>query len=91
MPPQGLISIFFSFSFKNKLLEGSIINGYADAQLHKLVERMRERTAFYKRKLAEDENSPSPEASPQTGKHYSFKVLVRRKLYENIYLINYST
>lgn len=55
-------------SFKNKLFEGSIINGYADAQLHKLVERMRERTAFYKRKLAEDENSPSPEASPQTVK-----------------------
>ncbi|KAH0505049.1 Cyclic nucleotide-gated cation channel beta-3 [Microtus ochrogaster] len=54
--------------FKNKLFEGSTINGYADAQLHNLVKRMRERTAFYKRKLTEDENSSSPEASPQTVK-----------------------
>ncbi|KAL6059749.1 hypothetical protein STEG23_009671, partial [Scotinomys teguina] len=52
--------------FKSKLLEASIINEYADAQLHKLVERMRERTAFYKRKLMDEENSP--EASPQTVK-----------------------
>ncbi|XP_036035977.1 cyclic nucleotide-gated cation channel beta-3 [Onychomys torridus] len=55
-------------SFKSKLLEDSIINRYSDAQLHKLVERMRERTALYKRRLAEGENSPSPEASPQTVK-----------------------
>ncbi|CAO2581199.1 Cyclic nucleotide-gated cation channel beta-3, partial [Lemmus lemmus] len=55
-------------SFKNKLFEGSIINDYADAQLHNLVKRMRERTAFFKRKLTEDENPSSPEASPQTMK-----------------------
>ncbi|XP_006983349.4 LOW QUALITY PROTEIN: cyclic nucleotide-gated channel beta-3 [Peromyscus maniculatus bairdii] len=55
-------------SFKSKLLEDSIINGYADAHLHKLVERMRERTALYKRRLTEGEHSPLPEASPQTMK-----------------------
>uniref|UniRef100_A0A8C2LA82 Cyclic nucleotide gated channel beta 3 n=1 Tax=Cricetulus griseus TaxID=10029 RepID=A0A8C2LA82_CRIGR len=55
-------------SFKNKQLESSIINEYSDAQLHNLVERMRERTALYKRKLREEENSPSPETSPQTVK-----------------------
>ncbi|XP_051011883.1 cyclic nucleotide-gated cation channel beta-3 [Acomys russatus] len=55
-------------SFKNKVLDASIINGYADAQLHNLVEKMRERTAFYKRTLTEEENAPSLEASSHTVK-----------------------
>lgn len=77
---RDLFPFFFSFSFKSKLLEDSIINGYADAHLHKLVERMRERTALYKRRLTEGEHSPLPEASPQTSKHYSLKALMRKKL-----------
>ncbi|XP_051054066.1 cyclic nucleotide-gated cation channel beta-3 [Phodopus roborovskii] len=56
------------FSFKNKLLEGSIINGNADAQLHNLVERMQQKTALYKRELTEGEYSPSSGASPHTVK-----------------------
>ncbi|CAH6891909.1 Cngb3 [Phodopus roborovskii] len=52
----------------NKLLEGSIINGNADAQLHNLVERMQQKTALYKRELTEGEYSPSSGASPHTVK-----------------------
>ncbi|XP_070333533.1 cyclic nucleotide-gated channel beta-3 [Odocoileus virginianus] len=44
-----------------------IINDYADAQLHNLVRRLRQRTDFYKRKLVEGDMS-SPESSPQTAK-----------------------
>ncbi|KAF4022496.1 hypothetical protein G4228_014139 [Cervus hanglu yarkandensis] len=44
-----------------------VINDYADAQLHNLVRRLRQRTDFYKRKLVEGDMS-SPESSPQTAK-----------------------
>ncbi|XP_068840093.1 cyclic nucleotide-gated channel beta-3 [Capricornis sumatraensis] len=44
-----------------------VINEYADAQLHSLVRRLRQRTDFYKRKLVEAGMS-SPESSPQTAK-----------------------
>uniref|UniRef100_A0A8C2RCH8 Cyclic nucleotide-binding domain-containing protein n=1 Tax=Capra hircus TaxID=9925 RepID=A0A8C2RCH8_CAPHI len=44
-----------------------VINEYADAQLHSLVRRLRQRTDFYKRKLVEADVS-SPESSPQTAK-----------------------
>ncbi|XP_044784449.2 cyclic nucleotide-gated cation channel beta-3 [Bubalus bubalis] len=44
-----------------------VINEYADAQLHSLVRRLRQRTDFYKRKLVEGDMS-SPESSPQTAK-----------------------
>ncbi|XDA79777.1 hypothetical protein R6Z07F_009784 [Ovis aries] len=44
-----------------------VINEYADAQLHSLVRRLRQRTDFYKRKLVEADMS-SPESSPQTAK-----------------------
>ncbi|XP_007517413.1 cyclic nucleotide-gated cation channel beta-3 [Erinaceus europaeus] len=44
-----------------------VINECADAQLHKLVKKMRQRTALYKRKLVEGDIT-SPEASPQTTK-----------------------
>ncbi|XP_012665089.1 cyclic nucleotide-gated cation channel beta-3 [Otolemur garnettii] len=44
-----------------------VINKYADAQLHNLVKRMRQRTVVYKRKLGEGDLS-SPEASPQAAK-----------------------
>ncbi|XP_026920076.2 cyclic nucleotide-gated cation channel beta-3 [Acinonyx jubatus] len=47
--------------------EAPVINEYADAQLHNLVRRMRQRTILYKKKLAEGDIS-SPEASPQTAK-----------------------
>lgn len=65
------------------MLETSIINEYTDAHLHNLVERMRERTALYKKTLTEEENFPEVEASSQTGKTLFllvFKVLARRKL-----------
>nr|XP_002710722.2 cyclic nucleotide-gated cation channel beta-3 isoform X1 [Oryctolagus cuniculus] len=52
---------------KCKLPGVPVINEYADAQLHNLVSRMRQRTALYKRKLIEGDLS-SPEASPQTAK-----------------------
>ncbi|XP_047638900.1 cyclic nucleotide-gated cation channel beta-3 [Phacochoerus africanus] len=55
---EGLVS---------KPLEAPVINEYADAQLHNLVRRLRQRTDFYKRKLVEGELS-SPEASPKTAK-----------------------
>ncbi|XP_052031734.1 cyclic nucleotide-gated cation channel beta-3 [Apodemus sylvaticus] len=54
-------------SFKTKVLKTSIINEYTDAHLHNLVERMRERTAFYKKTLSEGENSPESEASSHTA------------------------
>ncbi|NP_001258167.1 cyclic nucleotide-gated cation channel beta-3 [Rattus norvegicus] len=54
-------------SIKTKVFETSIINEYTDAHLHNLVERMRERTAFYKRTLTEGENSPELEASSHTA------------------------
>ncbi|EDL05582.1 cyclic nucleotide-gated cation channel beta-3 [Mus musculus] len=54
-------------SFKTKVLETSIINEYTDAHLHNLVERMRERTALYKKTLTEEENFPEVEASSQTA------------------------
>uniref|UniRef100_A0A8D2HQ20 Cyclic nucleotide gated channel subunit beta 3 n=1 Tax=Urocitellus parryii TaxID=9999 RepID=A0A8D2HQ20_UROPR len=44
-----------------------VINEYADAQLHNLVQRMRQRTALYKKKMIDGELS-SPEASPQKAK-----------------------
>uniref|UniRef100_A0A8C0DSZ6 Cyclic nucleotide gated channel subunit beta 3 n=1 Tax=Balaenoptera musculus TaxID=9771 RepID=A0A8C0DSZ6_BALMU len=44
-----------------------VINEYADAQLHNLVRRLRQRTDFCKRKLVEGDMS-SPEGSPQTAK-----------------------
>ncbi|XP_010860458.1 PREDICTED: cyclic nucleotide-gated cation channel beta-3 [Bison bison bison] len=44
-----------------------VINEYADAQLHSLVRRLRQRTDFYKRKLVQGDMS-SPESSPQTAK-----------------------
>ncbi|XP_042780180.1 cyclic nucleotide-gated cation channel beta-3 isoform X5 [Panthera leo] len=47
--------------------EAPVINEYADAQLHNLVRRMRQRTILYKKKLVEGDIS-SPEASPQTAK-----------------------
>lgn len=72
------IAIFFSFSPQNKSPAAPVINEYADAQLHNLVKRMRQRTALYKKKLVEGDLS-SPEASPQTGKHCSLQVLGRRK------------
>ncbi|VTJ90164.1 Hypothetical predicted protein, partial [Marmota monax] len=49
---------------KSKPLGAPVINEYADAQLHNLVQRMRQRTALYKKKLIDGELS-SPEASPQ--------------------------
>uniref|UniRef100_M3YHL8 Cyclic nucleotide gated channel subunit beta 3 n=1 Tax=Mustela putorius furo TaxID=9669 RepID=M3YHL8_MUSPF len=52
---------------KSKPLGAPVINEYADAQLHNLVKRMRQRTMLYKKKLAEGDIS-SPEASPQTAK-----------------------
>ncbi|XP_010586688.2 cyclic nucleotide-gated cation channel beta-3 [Loxodonta africana] len=52
---------------KSKPLRAPVINEYADAQLHNLVERMRQRTALYKKKLAEGDIS-SPEGSPQAAK-----------------------
>ncbi|XP_023078689.2 cyclic nucleotide-gated cation channel beta-3 isoform X1 [Piliocolobus tephrosceles] len=52
---------------QNKPPAAPVINEYADAQLHNLVKRMRQRTALYKRKLVEGDLS-SPEASPQTAK-----------------------
>nr|XP_010977651.2 cyclic nucleotide-gated cation channel beta-3 [Camelus dromedarius] len=58
---EGLVSP------KTKPLGAPVINEYADAQLHNLVRRLRQRTDFYKKKLAEDDLS-SPEASPQTAK-----------------------
>ncbi|XP_057593465.1 cyclic nucleotide-gated cation channel beta-3 [Hippopotamus amphibius kiboko] len=51
----------------SKLLGAPVINEYADAQLHNLVRRLRQRTEFYKKKLVEDDMS-SPEGSPQTAK-----------------------
>ncbi|KAM6171806.1 cyclic nucleotide-gated channel beta-3 [Erethizon dorsatum] len=48
-------------------LGAPVINEYADVQLHNMVKRMRQRTAFYKEKLTEREIS-SPEASPHTAK-----------------------
>lgn len=74
------ITIFSLFSFKTKVLKTSIINEYTDAHLHNLVERMRERTAFYKKTLSEGENSPESEASSHTGKHYSLEILAKKKL-----------
>uniref|UniRef100_A0A8D2AG81 Cyclic nucleotide gated channel subunit beta 3 n=1 Tax=Sciurus vulgaris TaxID=55149 RepID=A0A8D2AG81_SCIVU len=56
-----------AISPKSKPPEAPIINEYVDAQLHNLVQRMRQRTAVYKRKLIDGELS-SPEASPQTAK-----------------------
>ena len=74
------ISPFFSsFSPKTKPLGAPVINEYADAQLHNLVKRMRQRTMLYKKKLAEGDVS-SPEASPQTGKDCYLKVFERKKL-----------
>ncbi|XP_077732459.1 cyclic nucleotide-gated channel beta-3 isoform X2 [Canis aureus] len=58
---EGLVSP------KSKPLGVPVINEYADAQLHNLVRRMRQRTMLYKKKLAEGDIS-SPEASPQTAK-----------------------
>ncbi|XP_076780230.1 cyclic nucleotide-gated channel beta-3 isoform X2 [Arvicanthis niloticus] len=55
-------------SFKTKVLEAPIINEYTDAHLHNLVERMRERTAFYKKTLTEEENVPELETSSHTAK-----------------------
>ncbi|XP_029779317.1 cyclic nucleotide-gated cation channel beta-3 [Suricata suricatta] len=52
---------------KSKPLGSPVINEYADAQLHNLVERMHQRTILYKKKLVEGDLS-SPEASPQTAK-----------------------
>ncbi|EAW91645.1 cyclic nucleotide gated channel beta 3, isoform CRA_b [Homo sapiens] len=52
---------------QNKPPAAPVINEYADAQLHNLVKRMRQRTALYKKKLVEGDLS-SPEASPQTAK-----------------------
>ncbi|XP_077019339.1 cyclic nucleotide-gated channel beta-3 [Tamandua tetradactyla] len=52
---------------KNKPLGAPVINEYADAQLHDLVRRLRQRTALYKRKLVNGDMS-SPEASPQAAK-----------------------
>ncbi|XP_006727179.1 cyclic nucleotide-gated cation channel beta-3 [Leptonychotes weddellii] len=52
---------------KSKPLGAPVINEYADAQLHNLVKRMRQRTMLYKKKLAEGDIS-SPETSPQTAK-----------------------
>ncbi|XP_004370847.1 cyclic nucleotide-gated cation channel beta-3 [Trichechus manatus latirostris] len=52
---------------KSKPPRGTVINEYADAHLHNLVERMRQRTALYRRKLAEGDIS-SPEGSPQAAK-----------------------
>ncbi|XP_055964519.1 cyclic nucleotide-gated cation channel beta-3 [Sorex fumeus] len=54
-------------SSKGEAHGATVINDYADAQLHSLVKRMRQRTALYKRKLVEGDIS-SPEASPQTAK-----------------------
>ena len=54
-----------------------VINEYADAQLHSLVRRLRQRTDFYKRKLVQGDMS-SPESSPQTGEWCYLKVLGRR-------------
>ncbi|XP_059971702.1 cyclic nucleotide-gated cation channel beta-3 [Mesoplodon densirostris] len=55
---EGLVS---------KPLGAPVINEYADAQLHNLVRRLRQRTDFYKRKLVEGDMT-SPEGSPQTAK-----------------------
>ncbi|XP_002759095.4 cyclic nucleotide-gated channel beta-3 isoform X2 [Callithrix jacchus] len=52
---------------QSKPPEPPVINEYADAQLHNLVKRMRQRTAIYKKKLVEGDLS-SPEASPKTAK-----------------------
>ncbi|XP_007955846.1 cyclic nucleotide-gated cation channel beta-3 [Orycteropus afer afer] len=52
---------------KSKPSRTPVINEYADAHLHNLVNRMRQRTALYKKKLAEEDVS-SPEGSPQLAK-----------------------
>ncbi|XP_008053089.1 cyclic nucleotide-gated cation channel beta-3 [Carlito syrichta] len=52
---------------KSRLHRTPVINEYADTQLHNLVKRMRQRTAVYKRKLVEGDES-SPEPSSQTAK-----------------------
>ncbi|XP_006880621.1 PREDICTED: cyclic nucleotide-gated cation channel beta-3 [Elephantulus edwardii] len=52
---------------KSKPPSAPLINEYADAQIHDLVKRMRQRTALYKRKLIEGTLS-SPEGSPQPAK-----------------------
>ncbi|XP_040117637.1 cyclic nucleotide-gated cation channel beta-3 [Oryx dammah] len=59
--------LFFPFHRKSKPPVAPVINEYADAQLHSLVRRLRQRTDFYKRKLVEADMS-SPESSPQTAK-----------------------
>ncbi|KAG3273929.1 cyclic nucleotide gated channel beta 3, transcript variant X2 [Ictidomys tridecemlineatus] len=56
-----------AISPKSKPPGAPVINEYADAQLHNLVQRMRQRTALYKKKLIDGELS-SPEASPQKAK-----------------------
>uniref|UniRef100_A0A8C0X2L3 Cyclic nucleotide-binding domain-containing protein n=1 Tax=Castor canadensis TaxID=51338 RepID=A0A8C0X2L3_CASCN len=60
---------FFSLSPKSKPVGTPVINENADAHLHNLVRRMRQRTALYKRKLTEGEIS-SPETSPPTGNSF---------------------
>ncbi|KAM4824411.1 cyclic nucleotide-gated channel beta-3 [Urocitellus parryii] len=56
-----------AISPKSKPPGAPVINEYADAQLHNLVQRMRQRTALYKKKMIDGELS-SPEASPQKAK-----------------------
>ena len=79
MGPTLSLFFFFSFSPKTKPLGAPVINEYADAQLHNLVRRLRQRTDFYKRKLVEGDMS-SPESSPQTGGQCDLKVPGRRRL-----------
>ena len=76
-----------SFCPKSKPHEAPVINEYADAQLHNLVRRMRQRTILYKKKLAEGDIS-SPEASPQTGKHCYSKYW-KEKSYEGACIFKY--
>uniref|UniRef100_F6Z9W5 Cyclic nucleotide gated channel subunit beta 3 n=1 Tax=Ornithorhynchus anatinus TaxID=9258 RepID=F6Z9W5_ORNAN len=52
---------------ESELPQFSQISEYTEAQIHDLVERLRQRTAHYKEKLVEDDLS-SPEASPKAAK-----------------------
>uniref|UniRef100_A0A6I8ND42 Cyclic nucleotide gated channel subunit beta 3 n=1 Tax=Ornithorhynchus anatinus TaxID=9258 RepID=A0A6I8ND42_ORNAN len=73
---QGLSSCLYSVSLnmfhivfllprqESELPQFSQISEYTEAQIHDLVERLRQRTAHYKEKLVEDDLS-SPEASPK--------------------------
>ncbi|XP_019507166.1 PREDICTED: cyclic nucleotide-gated cation channel beta-3 [Hipposideros armiger] len=52
---------------KSKARGAPVISAHADAQLHGLVRRMRQRTALYRRRLMEGDPA-SPEASPPAAK-----------------------